>query len=98
MVQFPEALPISGVLIIRIDESLYFANAQYLDRYLRNTIAELDDVNYLILVCDAMNWLDASALQILETLIDDLQRVGVTVYITQLNLKVWGRIHKGRLC
>ena len=94
VVQFPEASPVSGVLIIRIDESLYFANAQYLDRYLRNMLAELDDVDYLILVCDAMNWLDASALQILESLIDDLQRVGVTVYITQLNLKVWGRITK----
>lgn len=94
VVQFPEALPVSGVMILRVDESLYFANAQYLDRYLRNTIAELDDVQHLVLVCDAMNWLDASALQILESLIDDLQRVGVTVYFTGMNLKVWGRISK----
>ncbi len=94
IVQFPEALPIPNVLIIRIDESLYFANAQYLDRYLRNTIAETEDIQHLVFVCDAMNWLDASALQILETLIEDLQRVGVTVYFTQLNHKVSGRIDK----
>jgi SulP family sulfate permease len=92
--QFPEALPIPRVLIIRIDESLYFANAQYLDRYLRNTIAASEDIDYLILVCDAMNWLDANALQILEQLIQDLQRVDVTVYITQVNVKVHLRIKR----
>jgi len=90
--QNEDAHPIPGVRIIRIDESLYFANAQFLDRYLRNAIAESLDTEHLILVGDAMNWLDASALQILEDLIHDFERVGVHLYLTQLNPKVWGRL------
>ena len=92
--QYKEAQSIPGVLIIRIDESLYFANAQYLDKYLRNIIATSPDIHWLILVGDAINWLDASALQILETLIHDLEQVGVTVFMTEFNLKVWGRVGK----
>ena len=94
MVQYKHAQSIPTLMIIRIDESLYFANAQYLDQYLRNHLAESSDVEYLIIVGDAMNWLDASALQILEELVHDLDRIGVTVYFSQLNLKVWGRIRK----
>lgn len=94
MVQYKQAQSIPTLMIIRIDESLYFANAQYLDQYLRNHLAESSDVEYLIIVGDAMNWLDASALQILEELVHDLERIGVTVYFSQLNLKVWGRIRK----
>lgn len=41
-----------------------------------------------------MNWLDASAIQLLEDLIQDFEQVGVRIYFTDLNLKVWGRISK----
>lgn len=92
--QHKEAHAVPGVLIIRVDESLYFANAQYLDKYLRNIIATSPDVHWLILVGDAINWLDASALQILENLIYDFDQVGVKVLLTELNLKVWGRLSK----
>lgn len=92
--QFKSAHRIPRVKIMRIDESLYFANAQFLDKYLRNAIAESPEVEYLILVGDAVNWIDASALQILEDLIHDFEQVGVTVYITELNYKVWGRVSK----
>jgi sulfate permease, SulP family len=94
MLQYKEAHAIPKVMLIRIDESLYFANAQYLDKYLRNMIAKSRDVEHLIVVGDAMNWLDASAVQILEDLIHDFEQVGVKVYFTELNLKVWGRISK----
>ena len=94
MLQYKDALQIPSVMIARVDESLYFANAQYLDRYVRNRLAESEEVDYLILVCDAMNWVDASALQILEELVYDLKKVGVTVYFTEMNLKVWGRVSK----
>ncbi len=85
---------IPGVLIIRIDESLYFANAQFLDKHLRNTIATSTEIKHLILVGDAINWLDTSALQILEDLIRDLEEINISVFITQLNPKVWRRINK----
>ncbi len=57
-------------------------------------IAKSTDIEHLIIVGDAMNWLDASAVQILEDLINDFEQVGIKVYFTELNLKVWGRISK----
>ena len=94
VLQYKEAHLIPKVMLIRVDESLYFANAQYLDKYLRNLIAKSSDIEHLIIVGDAMNWLDASAVQILEDLIHDFEQVGIKVYFTELNLKVWGRISK----
>lgn len=67
------AYSIPNVLILRIDESLYFANAQYIDGYVRNLLNTRENIKYLILDASAINSLDASALQILDNLIDDLE-------------------------
>lgn len=86
--------PIPKVLIMRIDASLYFANAQYLDRFLNNAIAEFDDTEYLILVCSAINTLDGSAIEILVDLIDDFEKGGVQVYIAEMKDRVRKRVDR----
>lgn len=80
--------PIPQTLIVRIDESLYFANAQSLDNRLRNAVADRPNLEYLILDCAAINEIDASALQILVALVDDLARLNITVYLAQAKLHV----------
>lgn len=94
---FEEAIPIPNVLILRIDESLYFANAQFLDTHLRNILAERDDFDYLILVCSAVNTLDTSAIQILEDLVADFHALGIEILISELRSRAFIRMNAGEL-
>jgi sulfate permease, SulP family len=87
-----DARSIDHVLIVRIDESLYFANSQYLDNQLRNMIAEAANTQYLILVCSAINTIDASALLVLTELIEDFHQSGVEVYLVDIKVRVLARM------
>ncbi|MGB7337884.1 MAG: sulfate permease [Phototrophicaceae bacterium] len=90
-------LPIPHVAILRIDESIYFMNAQFLDRYLRNLIAKRQDVRYLVLVCSGVNTLDTSSIQILEAVVKDFHDVGVEVLISEMRARSMLQIKRGDL-
>jgi sulfate permease, SulP family len=66
-----------GVAAIRIDESLYFANSRFLEDTILNLISERPAVERVVLICSAVNFIDASALETLEALIDRLRDAGV---------------------
>ena len=66
-----------NVLALRIDESLFFANAQYLENYILSSIAEKQAVKNVVLICSAINDIDTSALESLENLTIDLDNAGV---------------------
>jgi len=52
-----------GILSIRVDASLYFPNARFLEDTINNSVAENPDIKHLILVCPAVNTIDLSALE-----------------------------------
>ncbi len=83
---------VSGTLILRIDESLYFANSQYLDRQIRNALVDRPEVDTLILDCSSMNFIDPSSLQILTALKQDLDDAGVAFMMTELRNDIIGRM------
>jgi len=85
---------IPTVLIMRIDASLYFANAQHLDRFLNNAIVEFANTEHLILVCNAINTLDGSAIEILVDLIMDFEKKGVKIYIAEMKDRVLARVDR----
>ena len=80
------------VMALRIDESLYFANTKYLEDYILGRVADQPDVEHLILVCNAVNFIDASALETLENLIDALKESGVTLYLAEVKGPVMDRL------
>lgn len=57
-----------NILALRIDESLYFPNATYLQEVVLNTIADNPKVDHFVLICSAVNFIDSSALEALESL------------------------------
>jgi SulP family sulfate permease len=73
-----------GVLAIRVDESLYFANSQALEELLLNTVAEQPEVRHVVLICSAVNFIDTSALETLENLVDELRNAGTTLHFAEL--------------
>ncbi len=56
------------ILSLRVDESLYFANASYIEDRLYELLAERPAVKHVILMCTAVNEIDLSALETLESI------------------------------
>ena len=50
------------VLTIRVDESLFFANAQYLETRIFERVARDKGIRHFVLMCSAVNEIDFSAL------------------------------------
>jgi sulfate permease, SulP family len=81
-----------GILAIRVDGSLYFANTKYLEDYILKAIADRPEIHHLVLICSAINFIDASALETLEGLIVDLQGAGVQLYLAEVKGPVFDRL------
>jgi sulfate permease, SulP family len=82
------------VLAVRVDASLYFANAKYLENFLAQTIADRSEIKSVLLVCSAINLIDASALEILESLIADFRSLGIQFYFAEVKGPVMDKLTK----
>lgn len=82
------------VVAIRIDQSLYFANAKYLEDTILSTVAEQPAVKHLVLIGTAINFIDASALETLESLWQELHDAGVTLHLAAIKGPVMDRLQK----
>jgi anti-anti-sigma regulatory factor len=66
---------------IRVDESLYFANTKYLEDVVLQMVADRPELKYLVLIGTAVNFIDASALETLESLDQELRDAGVELHL-----------------
>lgn len=83
-----------SVALVRVDESLFFTNAKYLEDFVLGHIADHQDVRHLVLICSAVNQIDSSALETLETLIDELCDAGVTLHLAEVKGPVMDRLQR----
>ena len=56
------------ILSLRVDESLYFPNARFIEDLINEAVAANPAVRHVILECPAVNTIDASALESLEAI------------------------------
>ena len=80
------------VLALRVDASLYFANAKYMENFLNREISDRPELKAVLLVCSAINLIDASALEILESLITDLKSLGIDFYFSEVKGPVMDKL------
>ena len=85
-----ETLP--HVLMLRIDESLYFANAKHIEDFVLCTAAEQLELRHLVLICNAVNFIDASALETLTDLRCQIQEAGIQLYLAEVKGPVMDRL------
>ena len=79
---FSEAETISGLVILRIDASLYFANTEFLKAKAREICQQYgDDLKAIILDASAINDLDSSADTALHQISADFKRRNIDFYI-----------------
>ncbi len=81
-----------GILSIRVDESLYFANARYLEDLVFAHAAESPDLKHVILMCSAVNDLDLSALESLEAINLRLKDQGVALHLSEVKGPVMDKL------
>ncbi len=77
---------------IRIDESLYFPNAKFLEGTINNMVANDKNIEHVILVCPAVNFIDASALESLEAVNCRLKDAGVMLHLSEVKGPVMDRL------
>jgi len=84
----------SRVIAMRVDENLYFANTSFLEDYIMALIADNQQAKHLVLICSAVNKIDSSALELLDTLIERLRYVGVNLHLAEVKGPVMDQLKK----
>ena len=80
----------------RIDESLYFANAAYLETVVYDQIAAHQNLKHVIIMCPAVNTIDLSALEALGEINLRLIDWGIALHLSEVKgpvMDALGRSH-----
>ena len=83
-----------SLVTIRIDESLYFANARYLEDYVYDRVVGDAAARHVVLMCPAVNEIDMSALESLESLNHRLEGIGITLHLSEVKGPVMDRLER----
>ena len=83
-----------SVVTLRIDESLYFVNARFLESLVRERLAGHARIKNVILMCSAVNEIDFSALETLEALNTWLTEIGVGLHLSEVKGPVMDRLKR----
>ncbi len=86
-----------GLLLLRVDEHLSFANSDWLEQYLAEAVANHPGVRDLVLVANAVNGIDTTALEMLERLALSLREAGVTLHLAEVKGPVMDRLKRSHL-
>ena len=79
---------------LRVDESLYFANARILEDKVNAVVAERPLLKHLVLQCSAINDIDASALESLEAIDQRLREAGIRFHLCEIKGPVMDRLQR----
>ena len=85
------------LVTLRIDESLYFANARFLEDYVYDRIACDEPIKHVVLLCSAVNEIDMSALESLEEINHRLSDVGIKLHLSEVKGPVMDRLQRSHL-
>lgn len=82
------------VLSLRVDESLYFANIRALEDWINEAVASRPELEHLVLQCSAVNDIDASALEGLQTIDLRLRDAGMLFHLSEVKGPVMDRLKR----
>jgi len=85
---------VPGVISIRVDESLYFANARYLEDLVLQQVADHPGITDIVLMCSAVNTIDMSALESLEAIAHRLHDIGIALHLSEVKGPVMDKLER----
>jgi SulP family sulfate permease len=77
---------------LRVDESLYFANSKALEDHINQSMASMPNLQNVVLLCSAINDIDASALESLELIEARLLSAGIALHLSEVKGPVMDRL------
>jgi len=85
------------ILSLRVDESLFFANASALEEKVLSEVFSRDNISHVILVFSAVNEVDYSALETLELLNKRLYEQGICLHLSEVKGPVLDKLRSTEL-
>lgn len=85
------------LLMVRVDESLYFANALFLENDITARVQDRPDLTDVVLLASAVNKIDWSAVEALERLNTSLRERGIGLHLAEVKGPVMDRLERGDL-
>ncbi len=82
------------VLTVRMDASLYFANARFLEDTIYDLISRYKGLQHLVLMCPTVSVIDASALESLEAINQRLEDAGIQFHLSEVKGPVMDRLKR----
>ncbi|MFN5699426.1 MAG: SulP family inorganic anion transporter, partial [Betaproteobacteria bacterium] len=89
-----QVLTSPSLLSLRVDESLYFANARALEDRINAAVAQSKALRHVVLQCSAINDIDASALESLESINQRLEQAGLTLHLSEVKGPVMDKLQR----
>ena len=83
-----------SVVTLRVDESLYFVNARFLEDLVQQRVTEGCTIQHVILMFSAVNEVDFSALESLEAINRRLTDMGVGLHLSEVKGPVMDRLSR----
>ncbi len=83
-----------SLLTIRIDESLYFANAAFLQDLILDRVVCDQPIRNVVLMCSAVNEIDLSALESLEEINRRLGEMDIRLHLSEVKGPVMDRLKR----
>ena len=80
------------LLTLRVDESLYFVNARFLEDLIQSRVTEGCGITDVVLMFSAVNEVDFSALESLEAINRRLKDMGVRLHLSEVKGPVMDRL------
>jgi MFS superfamily sulfate permease-like transporter len=87
-----------GVVVYRLDDRLFFANASYVKGRVREAIRGAPtEPHWLVLDAEGMTQIDASGLDALKTLVEELEKEGIGFAVARLKSAMAARLDAAKL-
>jgi len=85
------------LLLVRIDENLYFANTPRVEAELQNLVVDQEELTDLVLILSGVAYIDASALEMLDSLEVALANAGIRLHLAEVKGPVLDRLRGSSL-
>ncbi len=96
-VQRHDVLISPKLLCLRVDASMFFANARGIEDRINAEVATRPDLEHVLLQCSAVNDIDASALESLEIIAARLKDAGITLHFSEIKGPVMDKLKNSYL-
>jgi sulfate permease, SulP family len=85
------------ILLVRVDENLYFANVGHVQDIITREFQKRPGIKHLVLVMSGVGFVDSSALHTLLASVDSLREAGVTIHLADVKGPVMDRLRRTKI-